>query len=112
MAAKPRGDYLMADRALPATDSRRRPYTTKTAAEYLGASSAHVRNLCARGKLRHFRLGGDANGPIRIPASALEEFEKCASSGSEGSGMPTSEPADSQGESAWGPRIVRLQNDA
>jgi len=46
----------------------RRPYTTKTAAEYLGASPAHARNLCARGKLRHFRLGGDARGPIRIPA--------------------------------------------
>jgi excisionase family DNA binding protein len=54
----------------------RRPYTTKTAAEYLGASPAHVRNLCARGKLRYFRLGGDVRGPIRIPADALEEFER------------------------------------
>jgi len=89
----------------------RRPYTTKTAAEYLGSSPAHVRNLCARGKLRHFRLGGDANGPIRIPASALEEFERCASSCSVESGTPTSESADSRDESAWEQRIVRLRKD-
>jgi excisionase family DNA binding protein len=87
----------------------RRPYTTQTAAEYLGASPAHVRNLCARGKLRHFRLGGDAHGPIRIPADALEEFERCASSCFAESGMPTNALTDSQSEQAWAQRIVRLQ---
>jgi len=88
----------------------RRPYTTKTAAEYLGASPAHVRNLCARGKLRHFRLGDDDRGPIRIPAAALEEFERCASSCSAEPGQPTNELTDSQNEQAWAPRIVRLQH--
>jgi excisionase family DNA binding protein len=91
------------------TMSERRPYTTKTAAEYLGASPAHVRNLCARGKLRHFRLGGDANGPIRIPADALEEFERCASSCSVANGMHTNASMANRNERAWGQRIVRLQ---
>ena len=89
--------------------SERRPYTTKTAAEYLGASPAHVRNLCARGKLRHFRLGGDVRGPIRIPAAALEEFESCASFSSGENGTPTSASMDSRNEEAWAHRIVRLQ---
>jgi excisionase family DNA binding protein len=55
-----------------------RPYTVDTAAEYLGCSTAHVRNLCAKGALRHFRIGR----LIRIPAAAMEELE-CASCGSE-----------------------------
>jgi excisionase family DNA binding protein len=87
----------------------RRLYTTKTAAEYLGSSQAHVRNLCAKGKLRHFRLGGDDRGPIRIPASALEEFERCASSGSAENGTPMTESAESHAESRWGPRLARSQ---
>src|SRR5262249_1942681 len=91
------------------TMSDRRPFTTETAAKYLGCSPAHVRNLCARGKLRHFRLGGDARGPIRIRADALEEFERCASSCSVVSGAPMSASPDGRGEQAWGRRIVRLQ---
>jgi excisionase family DNA binding protein len=87
-----------------------RPFTTETAAEFLCCSPAHVRNLCARGKLRHFRLGGDARGPIRIPAAALEEFEQCASSCFEEPGQPTSALTASLSEQAWGQRIVRLQN--
>lgn len=35
----------------------RKPFTVESAAKYLGCSPAHVRNLCARGELGHFRLG-------------------------------------------------------
>jgi excisionase family DNA binding protein len=88
-----------------------RPHTTKSAAMLLACSEAHVRKLCRDGKLRHFRLGGDERGPIRIPVAALGEFEKCASSGSVTDGMPMNEPMPEREEPAWGPRIVRLQND-
>ncbi len=45
--------------------SERRPFSVTTAADHLGCSPSHVRNLCARGALRHFRIGR----LIRIPAS-------------------------------------------
>jgi excisionase family DNA binding protein len=51
-----------------------RHYTTKMAADYLGRSQAHVRDLCEKGKLKYFRRR-DGRGQIRIPAWALEEFK-------------------------------------
>ncbi len=48
--------------------SERRPFSIATAADHLGCSPSHVRNLCARGALRHFRIGR----LIRIPASAID----------------------------------------
>jgi excisionase family DNA binding protein len=47
-----------------------RPFTVGMAAAFLGCSHAHVKNLCARGQLRHFRIGR----LIRIPAAALDGF--------------------------------------
>jgi hypothetical protein len=89
-----------------------RPLNVNAVAQHLGVSASHVRKLCAGGKLRHFRAGVvDGKGPIRIPISALEEFERCGSSCSGENGTPTSELEDSQNEQAWGPRIVRLQKD-
>jgi excisionase family DNA binding protein len=91
-----------------------RPFTIETAAEYLACSQRNVRNLCRAGKLRHFRVGcseGD-KGPIRIPASAMREYvERCGSSCFEESGTPTNESTEEQSEQAWGPRLVRSQND-
>jgi integrase len=34
--------------------AERRPYTAASAAQFLGCSEAHIRNLCHRGKLRYF----------------------------------------------------------
>lgn len=48
-------------------------------AERWQCSERHVRNLINRGELRHFRLGGKL---VRIPISAVEEFEECQNSGS------------------------------
>ena len=87
-----------------------RPFTVASAAKHLDCSAAHIRKLCTRGILRHFRLGGDAKGPIRIPASAMEEFE-CGSSISGEGGTPTSVGTGNRDVSAWGRRIVRLRND-
>ena len=87
-----------------------RPFTAKTAAEHLACSTSHVRRLCREGKLRHFRLGGDERGPIRITPDALGEFVRCASSGSAADGMPMSEPLPEPDDTALAPRIVRLRN--
>lgn len=64
-----------------------RPYTTASAARYLGCHEATVRALCKRGRLRHFRLGGMKGGPIRISAAAMREFEETAASMSEESSI-------------------------
>lgn len=51
----------------------RRPYTPDQVAAIWGCSPNHVRNLIHRGELRAFRLGARL---FRIPADAIEEFEK------------------------------------
>lgn len=50
-----------------------RPLLPRQVAERWGCSERHVRNLIAAGQLRHFRLGGRL---LRIPASAVEEYER------------------------------------
>ena len=87
-----------------------RPYTAAQAGEFLACSPSHVRKLCREGKLRHFRLGGDERGPIRITPDALGEFVRCASSGSAADGTPTNEPPPEPDDTALAPRIVRLRN--
>ena len=49
-------------------------YTPDTLAERWGCSGKMVRLLILSGELRAFRLGERL---IRIPAAAVEEFEKC-----------------------------------
>ena len=83
-----------------------RPLTAEAAAKHLGCSAAHVRNLCARGELRHFRLGR----LLRIPAAALVELETCGSSGSEARSTPTTESTGNRGASRSELRIVRSPN--
>jgi excisionase family DNA binding protein len=100
----------MAERSLPCGLTPR-PFTVDEAADLLACSAANVRNLCRRGRLRHFRVGGLEKGPIRIPSDALGEFVRCASSGSGTDGTPMNEPQPELSAQAWGPRIVRLQND-
>lgn len=50
-----------------------RPMRPHQVAERWGCSEQHVRNLIKRGELGHFRLGGRL---LRIPASAVEEYEQ------------------------------------
>ncbi|MGH6743043.1 MAG: helix-turn-helix domain-containing protein [Bradyrhizobium sp.] len=88
-----------------------RPYTITAAAERLACSQVTVRALCRAGKLGSFRIGVGDKAYFRIPARALEEFERCGSCGSETDSTPTSEPEQDQSEPAWGPRIVRLPSD-
>ena len=86
-----------------------RPYTIAGAAEQLGCSTETVRKLCRSGRLRNFRIGVGDKAYFRIPASALEEYVRCGSSGSGEGGTPMSESTDEQNERAWGPRLVRSQ---
>ena len=51
-----------------------RPLLPKHVAERWGCSERHVRNLIRDGELKHFRLGGRL---LRVPASAVEEYERC-----------------------------------
>jgi len=85
-----------------------RPYTVKTAAERLACSQATVRNLCRAGKLGSFRIGVGAKAYFRIPASAIEEFERGGLSETSASSASTSASTGEVSEQAWGPRIVRL----
>jgi len=59
-----------------------RPYTPESLALHWGVSATSIRNMCQAGDLRHFRVGR----LYRIPAAAVEEFEKCQTSASDGSG--------------------------
>ncbi len=94
-----------------------RPFSVKTAAEFLGCSEKNVRNLCRAGKLRHFRVGCTASGPIRISVSAMAEYveqrgEQCELSYSAESSTPTSVSTANRSEQVWARRIVRLQSGA
>lgn len=51
-----------------------RPMRPQQVAARWGCSEKHVRNLIKDGALGHFRLGGRL---LRIPASAVEEYERC-----------------------------------
>lgn len=83
-----------------------KPFDVEAAAQHLGCSAAHVRRLCADGKIRHFRLGK----LIRIPVAALAELGECASSGSEANGTPTGERGDSPDAPRSELRLVRMPN--
>src|SRR6185437_9014082 len=50
-----------------------RPYSSEELAEHWGCSAQHIRDLVRSGALRSFRVGR----LIRIPAIAVDEFEKC-----------------------------------
>ncbi|MBN9305968.1 MAG: excisionase family DNA-binding protein [Devosia sp.] len=50
-----------------------RPFSSEELAQRWGVSAQHVRDLIAKGTLRHFRVGR----LIRIPATAVREFEEC-----------------------------------
>lgn len=54
--------------------SSARSYTPEQVAAIYGCSPNHIRNLVKRNQLRAFRLGARL---IRIPAGALEEYERC-----------------------------------
>ncbi len=54
-------------------DNDNRPYSSEELATRWGVSAQHVRDLIAKGDLRHFRVGR----LIRIPATAVREFEEC-----------------------------------
>ena len=49
------------------------PYTPDTLADRWGCSGEKVRQLVKQGQLRGFRIGR----MIRIPVSAVEEYEQC-----------------------------------
>ena len=57
------------------------PYTPETLANRWGISAQKVRNMCIDGEVAHFRLGK----LYRIPAVAVEEYEECQTSTSDGS---------------------------
>lgn len=59
--------------------------TVKQTAEKLGISKSLAYQLLAAGRIRHLRIGL-GRGTIRIPAEALEEYER--SCVREGEGIP------------------------
>jgi excisionase family DNA binding protein len=50
-----------------------RPLTPESLAERWQCTPAHVRNLCRRGDLPHFRIGKE----YRIPLHVVEGIERC-----------------------------------
>jgi excisionase family DNA binding protein len=81
-----------------------RPFTIETAAEHLGCSARHVRNMCAAGKIRYFRLGQ----LLRIPAAAMRELEASAQFGA-AEGEPPMETDKEANERRWAARLVRIR---
>lgn len=79
---------------MPSEVTSNRPFSSEELAGRWGVSAQHVRDLIAKGDLRHFRVGR----LIRIPAIAVREFEECpptAQSSTEGSSgiMAVTHPA-------------------
>lgn len=62
-------------------DAIRPPFSLKTLAERWGCSDETVRQMVISKKLPAFRVGT----MLRIPAAAVEEYEACKNTGSEGS---------------------------
>jgi excisionase family DNA binding protein len=56
-------------------------YTPHTLAQKWDCSERHIRNLIKKGELRAFPLGRKL---LRIPADAVEEFEQCPTTKSDG----------------------------
>lgn len=84
-----------------------RPYTPERLAERWDCSPAHVRRLCKRGDLPHFRIGKE----YRIPLQAIEEIETCdgrlsGSSSTEESGTPSGSTGEKLSDTRFVPRIV------
>ena len=71
-----------------------RPYTPDDLAERWLCSAETVRQLYKRGELRGFRVGR----MIRIPIDAVEEYERCQTSASEGCGEASASTGASQME--------------
>ena len=95
--------------ALPANDSR--PYSSAELAERWGVSDQHIRDLIAKGKLRHFRVGR----LIRIPAVAVRDFEECqptVSSSTEADTMPSGQNTGKPRERRFQPRTASRPNAA
>lgn len=67
-----------------------RPLLPREVAERWGCSERHVRDLIASGQLGHFRVGERL---LRIPAAAVEEYERCQSVEAVSTPPPNS-PAD------------------
>ena len=90
-----------------------RPYTPKTLADRWGCSAAHVRKLIRNGKLAAFKPGEKL---LRIPAAAVEEYERCANQESSGieSGGPSASTAatESVSEEAFVPPTVPKPSNA
>ncbi|WP_082024675.1 excisionase family DNA-binding protein [Mameliella alba] len=61
---------------------RPRPFTPDTLAERWACSAETVRQMVKRGELPGFRVGR----LFRIPVNAVEEYEECQTSASDGSG--------------------------
>ncbi len=76
--------------------------TVKQVAERLGVSASLVYELCARGRIRHSRIGF-GRGTIRITEEALAEFLKGAEAETAVSALPPlrhlTAPASSRGPS-------------
>ena len=80
-----------------------RPYTPDELAARWECSAETVRGLVKRGQLRGFRVGR----MIRIPRDAVEEYEGCSNTGSDGSRGASSSPG-TKTESA-GATVLRPQ---
>lgn len=65
-----------------------RPHTPETLADLWHVSAETIRQLCHQGRLRHFRVGR----MFRISTAAVEEFEACQNTESEGSMGASSSP--------------------
>jgi hypothetical protein len=91
--------------------NERRAFNPYQLAERWECSPAHVRNLCRRGDLRHFRIGKE----YRIPVEIVEGIEACeektsGSSSTEEAGTQSGETADRPSGARFVPKIVAKLN--
>ncbi len=70
------------------------PFTPVTLGDRWRCSPGFVRSLCRQGRLRHFTIG---RGQYRIPATAVEAFERGDAWGSGGETSPGSSSTGGDG---------------
>lgn len=80
--------------------------SAKRAAEIIGCSDRHIRNLYSRGELPGRKFGN----LLRIPLGALLEEKPCDLSNTEGSGQSGTKAEESQLVSSTVKKIVKLPN--
>lgn len=89
-----------------------RPFTPERLAERWVCTPAHIRNLCKRGDLPHFRIGKE----YRIPHLAVLEVEGCdgkmsGSRSTEESGPLSGETEERPDARPFRPRIVTKHSE-